>query len=236
MKQPKIKVCERCGKEFEARSASQKYCGKTCAAWVQCYKASEAARLKREKRKQDEPTRYCARCGGELPYGSNGNKKYCGACRRSIDRECARVSNERRKQEGYHRRELRSFTCTMCGSQAQAYGHAKYCDACKKRKQRNTQIAFLGKRDGREVYEQKCAKCGLPFNTFSKERGVCTVCVKAVNDTDLETAPPPVPLTLAEQMREIDEYNREHGTRLSYGKYMAMIRAKEGETRVVVKL
>lgn len=130
---------------------------------------------------------------------------------------------EKCKLGGHHKRKLHTFTCDMCGTQAQSYGHnARYCESCKKRKQHNMNVAFIGKRDGREVFERVCVTCGLPFSTFFEDHEECAPCMKGTNAVKEAKRAKPV-VSLAEQMKVIEAYNREHGTNLSYGKYMAMM-------------
>ena len=53
-----IKICEHCGKEYEARQFNQKYCSKTC---------SKKARYAEEvKNKSSLPPKKCAICGEEF--------------------------------------------------------------------------------------------------------------------------------------------------------------------------
>ncbi len=111
--------------------------------------------------------------------------------------------------------------------------HAKLYDE----RDKDGRVVMQWLSNGREVYCNICTVCGLPFNTLSEERMMCVDCARETKQEGArkkKAAKPVVPLE--EQMRIIDAYNRDHGTTLSYGKYMAMMRAKEGEARVKVRL
>ena len=82
----------------------------------------------------------------------------------------------------------------------------------------------------RKLNEHKCSECGRIFYTFGKSRRkLCDECVKArerkrskemyTNVFGKKTFEKEKPRSIYEIMREIDEYNRQHNTHLSYGQY-----------------
>jgi hypothetical protein len=227
-KQSRIVVCEKCGKEFEAQG-KRKYCSTACAELMNKLKQAQAHRAKREQERASAPPRYCKRCGIELPVDSYTHRKYCVECSLIVGREYtreynARIAEERRQNSKPYTRKTHTFRCAMCGREAETNSNnVKYCESCRKRKRRDVNVRNTGKREGREVYQKVCERCGLPFDTLFEDHVRCTDCIKGRTDTLIPEEVKPTPLSLTEQMREIEAYNREHGTNLSYGKYMAMM-------------
>ena len=92
----------------------------------------------------------------------------------------------------------------------------------------------------RELNEYICMKCGKSFFTYGKtKRRLCDDCVKEnrrmanlkyYQETciGVETAPKKKEhsKSLMEIMRELNAYNEEHGTFLTYGKYIALTSSK----------
>ena len=84
----------------------------------------------------------------------------------------------------------------------------------------------------RKLNENKCIECGHIFYTFGKtRRKLCDDCVKAnrnkhnldyKNVYNNRTSKKDKPRGLNDFMREVEEYNRSHGTHLTYGQYTAL--------------
>ena len=67
-----------------------------------------------------------------------------------------------------------------------------------------------------------CGFIGVPIGeTLRRKQSVRRIC----KETELDQKPKPTPKkTLEEVVLEIERYNKEHGTRLSYGQYKALQR------------
>lgn len=89
----------------------------------------------------------------------------------------------------------------------------------------------------RKLNENKCIECGHIFYTFGKtRRKLCEECVKARKRISVKaytseyykdvynkrTPKKENPQGLNDFMRELEEYNRSHGTHLTYGQYTAL--------------
>ena len=84
----------------------------------------------------------------------------------------------------------------------------------------------------RKLNENKCIECGNIFYTFGKtRRQLCDDCVKAnrikhnsvyKNVYNKHTPKKDKPRGLNDFMREVEEYNRSHGTSLTYGQYTTL--------------
>lgn len=102
--------------------------------------------------------------------------------------------------------------------------------------------------------EFECARCHrVVTEVCGPNKRMCSVCVK---ESEKESAkrcrensecrrrlakekrsrPKSSSSSMADIIRGLSAYNRRHGTHLSYGKYMQMLRVQEGEARVEVKL
>lgn len=71
-----------------------------------------------------------------------------------------------------------------------------------------------------KIYQKKCKWCG---NRFDSEKSHKYLCPKCEGDTDKETEKKKKSIKedkLGDLQREIDTYNREHGTALTYGQYV----------------
>lgn len=78
----------------------------------------------------------------------------------------------------------------------------------------------------------QCTICGHEFETAACNAKYCPDCRKKAKS---KSKPKPIPertnQSLADVMRELNEYNRKHGTLLTYGKWVSMneeIRRKKG--------
>lgn len=92
----------------------------------------------------------------------------------------------------------------------------------------------------RKLNEYMCMKCGKSFFTYGKtKRRLCDDCVKENRKVanlkyytetciGIKTAPKKKEhsKSLMEIMRELNTYNEEHGTFLTYGKYIALTSSK----------
>lgn len=85
----------------------------------------------------------------------------------------------------------------------------------------------------RKLNENKCIECGHIFYTFGKTRcKLCDECVKArknkrnsdiyKNVYNKRTPKKDKPQGLNDFMCEVEEYNRSHGTHLTYGQYTTL--------------
>ena len=73
-----------------------------------------------------------------------------------------------------------------------------------------------------KLFDLKCAECGKVFRNPDENERFCPDCKKI---KDRRT---PEPVSRAKKgiyqvMRELEQYNRKHGTTLSYGQYVASV-------------
>lgn len=107
-----IKICEHCGKEYEARQFNQKYCSKTC---------SKKARYAEEvKNKSSLPPKKCAICGEEF-VPKKISQTLCGKleCKKESSRRRIRQSKlkAKLKESGEYTEVLTSRKCIICGEE-----------------------------------------------------------------------------------------------------------------------
>lgn len=229
--------CRRCGAEFVGTKKAM-YC-EACRPIIRG-KQSRAIYEKRRDQARAERAkemRCCGMCGKPLPVDARHNKRYCDGCAAERRRVASRAYNDMVKK-ARERRSRYMIVCADCGTVFEAASpRAKFCDCCRNRKQRNLSVEAVGRRDGRECYKRKCDTCGLLFVTLDADRTRCVDCVKGrVPGKKSQTNAPAPVLSLAEQMRIIAEYNREHGTDYQYGEFDTVQRLSRGEFRVDVKL
>lgn len=107
-----IKICEHCGKEYEARQFNQKYCSKTC---------SKKARYAEEvKNKSSLPPKKCAICGEEF-IPKKISQTLCGKleCKKESSRRRIRQSKlkAKLKESGEYTEVFTSRKCIICGEE-----------------------------------------------------------------------------------------------------------------------
>ena len=73
----------------------------------------------------------------------------------------------------------------------------------------------------KKIYRRNCIWCGDPFDTYQICKTVCSDCMAAKKREEAERKKAPTVDKLGDLQREIDAYNREHGTALSYGQYVS---------------
>ena len=76
------------------------------------------------------------------------------------------------------------------------------------------------------VYKKNCIICGKEFEAERKNVKCCSGECKRKRSTEIKNAWKAIhqtrKSTLDQTIRELNEYNRVHGTHLTYGKYKAM--------------
>lgn len=79
-------------------------------------------------------------------------------------------------------------------------------------------------------YFKKCRTCGKQFVTFNSRKQLCEICgdkneIKRSRHEQSKNVKKPAKKknSLDAKLRELRAYNEEHGTRLSYGKYMTLL-------------
>ena len=72
-----------------------------------------------------------------------------------------------------------------------------------------------------KIYQKKCKWCGSPFESETRGKKICPACdsVKRAKEEERKRQRQK-PDKLGDLQREIDTYNREHGTALTYGQYV----------------
>lgn len=83
-------------------------------------------------------------------------------------------------------------------------------------------------------YFKKCRTCGKQFVTFNSRKQLCEICgdkneIKRSRHEQSKNVKEPAKRknSLDAKLRELKAYNEEHGTRLSYGQYIAKIESGE---------
>lgn len=72
-----------------------------------------------------------------------------------------------------------------------------------------------------KIYQKKCKWCGSPFESEKPCKKICPACDAAKKEKEEEKKRQrQKPDKLGDLQREIDTYNREHGTALTYGQYV----------------
>ena len=72
-----------------------------------------------------------------------------------------------------------------------------------------------------KIYHRNCKWCGDPFDTEQRGKVLCPVCTIAKKKKDEQRKKSPKEDKLGDMLHEIDDYNRKHGTALSYGQYVS---------------
>ena len=72
-----------------------------------------------------------------------------------------------------------------------------------------------------KIWNKTCKWCGEPFESDTRGKKICPACGTAKRAKEEERKRQrQKPDKLGDLQREIDEYNRIHGTALSYGQYV----------------
>lgn len=71
-----------------------------------------------------------------------------------------------------------------------------------------------------KIYHKNCRWCGDPFDSEKSHKYLCPKCEEARKVANEKKKKPPNEDKLGDLQREIDEYNRQNGTALSYGQYV----------------
>ena len=71
-----------------------------------------------------------------------------------------------------------------------------------------------------KLFDLKCAECGKIFRNPNENEKFCPECKKI---KDKKKRKPKASKTILQITRDLEKYNKEHKTRLSYGKYVALV-------------
>ena len=71
-----------------------------------------------------------------------------------------------------------------------------------------------------KLFDLKCAECGKVFRNPDENERFCPECKKIKESRKKSKTKPNK--TIWQITREIEKHNREHGTMLSYGKYVEL--------------
>ena len=74
--------------------------------------------------------------------------------------------------------------------------------------------------------QKECEFCGAVFTTFSHQTKYCPECRDPIYRASVGRKKHTPNKALFALLRKIDKYNREHGTHLSYGKYVSRFGGK----------
>ena len=71
-----------------------------------------------------------------------------------------------------------------------------------------------------KLFDLKCAECHKVFRNPDENERVCPECKKI---RDKKKRKPKSDKSLYQVTKELEKYNKEHGTMLSYGRYVALV-------------
>ena len=71
-----------------------------------------------------------------------------------------------------------------------------------------------------KLFDLKCAECKKIFRNLDENERFCPECKKI---KEKKKRKPKADKSLYQIMRELARYNKTHGTRLSYGKYVSIV-------------
>ena len=71
-----------------------------------------------------------------------------------------------------------------------------------------------------KLFDLKCAECHKVFRNPNENERLCPECKKI---KDKKKRKPKASKTILQITRDLEKYNKEHKTRLSYGKYVALV-------------
>ena len=71
-----------------------------------------------------------------------------------------------------------------------------------------------------KLFDLKCAECGKVFRSPNEEEKFCPDCKKI---KEKKKRKPKSDKSLWAVLRELEKYNKEHGTKLSYGEYVSLV-------------
>jgi len=146
-------ICKICGKEFEAKKHSARYCSEQCR-WVGVKERQERAYEKIKAKKQPRE-KECAYCGKK--FMQTGKEKMCSEdCR------------EKARKVVYYKKKLpKEKTCPICGENF--IGNPKKVFCSKKCVSRATVI-----KEHVDYPETKCAICGKVFKPKTNRSKCCS--------------------------------------------------------------
>ena len=194
------KVCKLCGKQFEPKDNRQKYCSKKCADNAQ--KSYIREYCKHYKRTSGPTVVKCQYCGKEFIKNSK-QRKYC------------------------------SIECSMASQ-------------LKKMRDSNKMLRMLGSEPNTNANdgELRCAICGNIINPASRRKLYCSFeCAvlaqrmisakskikqkkqKQKEKTELQHRAS-LPSDLDIVLKKMNDYNKKHGTHLTYGQYVMMVEGR----------
>lgn len=70
-----------------------------------------------------------------------------------------------------------------------------------------------------QLFDLKCAECGKVFRNPNENERFCPDCNKIKEKKKRKSKPDK---TLYQIMKDLAKYNKKHGTKLSYGKYVSI--------------
>lgn len=76
-----------------------------------------------------------------------------------------------------------------------------------------------------KLFDLKCAECHKVFRNPNENERLCPECVK-IRESKKKTKPKVKAIkskSILQITRELEQYNKEHKTRLSYGQYVALV-------------
>jgi hypothetical protein len=71
-----------------------------------------------------------------------------------------------------------------------------------------------------KLFDLKCAECGKVFRNPNENERFCPECKKIKEKKKLK---PKADKSLYQIMKDLAKYNKNHGTRLSYGQYVDLV-------------
>ena len=74
-----------------------------------------------------------------------------------------------------------------------------------------------------KLFDLKCAECYKFFRNPNENERLCPECKKIKEGRKKPKQKAKSNKSIWQITRELEKYNREHGTRLSYGKYVALV-------------
>lgn len=71
-----------------------------------------------------------------------------------------------------------------------------------------------------QLFDLKCAECHKVFRNPNENERLCPDCKKI---KEKKKRKPKADKTLYQIMKDLAKYNKKHGTKLSYGKYVSIV-------------
>lgn len=217
-KEPALRTCPICGREFLAMSGQQKYCSESCRREAARIRKREDAQRKdaaRPKKKMEDRT--CPECGQKFTPNAS-NQIYC--CVRCSSEAKARRAKERRLEEV---REATPRVCVICGKEfVPKCATQKTCSLeCSAERRRKTAIKWDQEHKAKRSRVRTCRSCGAEFPAEGKWV-YCPECRGIPSKQKPKTAAPPRRKKKGPGL--IDQWSldkRSGKTTLSYGQWVA---------------